>query len=297
MVATLAKERYRLLVVTVSMQQIKTKLTNCYLVEAVELKGLLAAIQSYSKPIVINMIHGGYGENGQLAAQLDNLNIDYIGSDAKSSKIAMDKWATKQLWIQHNLAVADSCLVTTVDKSTTAKFVAMNSKVVLKPCNEGSSIGLAIIDDIDKLQQALETAKQYDAKVMMEQFIDGREITVSIVNGEAQPIIEIDTGDQHYDYFNKYNANSITKYLFPSFEAKLQSTIEQLAIVAFNTIGCKDYGRVDLMLTAANKPILIEVNTVPGMTASSLLPKAVAAAGDTIADMFYKLLQLEKISA
>ena len=266
----------------------------CLLWDIKNTSGLVDRVRREPLPLIINMIHGGFGEDGTLTALLERANIVYTGSDAKSSALAMDKWQSKKLWRQNNLATPSAQLATEDAKANRAIVEQLGGDVVIKPINEGSSFGLSIVHSGLELEAGIDLARQYSATVMIEQYIAGKELTVGIVDDEVLPTIEIDTGDQLYDYFNKYDDNAITQYLFPEFDQELQRQIDRLALKSFQILGCSGLGRVDLMLDHLQRLYLIEVNTVPGMTGHSLVPKAAAKKGVNITQIYRQLIDRQQ---
>ncbi|HXE41951.1 MAG TPA: D-alanine--D-alanine ligase, partial [Candidatus Baltobacteraceae bacterium] len=221
-------------------------------------------------------LHGTYGEDGQVQAQLEKLGVIYTGCDSKSSWLAFDKVVTKRLCIEAGVQ--------------TAKFVVINSAeeplpkdlrlpLVVKPVRQGSSVGLQFVERAEDWPNAIAEALKFDSEVLVEEKITGRETTVGILDGEALPIVEVRPKAGAYDYRNKYTAGC-TEYFCPAdFDATTTRKIQAAALGAFHAIGGRDYGRVDVMVRANGEPIVLEVNTQPGMTETSLLPKAAAAAG------------------
>jgi D-alanine-D-alanine ligase len=239
--------------------------------------------------VVFLALHGTYGEDGTVQRRLDELGAIYTGCDAESSRIAFDKVLTKKRCVEA--------------KVPTAKFLVVNSKtapwpkdwqppLVVKPVRQGSSVGLQFVEQVEDWQQALAEALKYDSEVLVEEKIVGRETTVGILGGEPLPIVEVRPKTGSYDYKNKYTAGC-TEYFCPAdFDAATTKRIQDAALGAFEAIGGRDYARVDVMVRPGGEPMVLEVNTLPGMTETSLLPNAAAAAGLNYAQLCQRLVDL-----
>jgi D-alanine-D-alanine ligase len=239
--------------------------------------------------VVFLALHGTYGEDGQVQARLEKLGVPYTGCGVESSRLAFDKVITKQ-----------RCLDAGVP---TAKFVVFDAPgatwpmgwqppVVLKPVRQGSSVGLQFVDRVADFSAALTEALRHDTQVLMEERILGRETTVAILDGKALPVVEVRPKAGTYDYTNKYTAGK-TDYFCPApFNPPVTAAIQKAALSAFNAVGGRDYARVDVMVRANGEPMVLEVNTLPGMTETSLLPKAAAAAGIGYAELCQRMVDL-----
>jgi D-alanine-D-alanine ligase len=245
--------------------------------------------------MVFNMVHGRGGEDGQLQALLDTLNLPYTGSKMLASALAMDKILTKRLWRDLGLPTAQDWVVT-AQNLTELAINALPYPVMVKPSREGSSIGICKVDQADHLVSAIETALQYDREVLVEQWIDGLELTVAVLNGQALPIIRLQTPNAFYDYDAKYRADN-TEYLCPAgLSDRQEADLRHLAERAFAGVGAEGWGRVDIMLDHHGKAYLLEVNTVPGMTDHSLMPMAAKAAGMSFDDLVMRILSSSLLS-
>ncbi len=234
-------------------------------------------------------LHGTYGEDGTVQRQLAQLGVLYTGCDSEASRIAFDKVLTKQ-----------RCIAAGVP---TAKFVVVNSEkaplpkdlrlpLVVKPVRQGSSVGLQFVERAEDWQNALAEALKFDSEVLVEEKIAGRETTVGILDGEALPVVEVRPKVGSYDYKNKYTSGA-TEYFCPAeFDATTTKKIQAAALGAFRAIGGCDYARVDVMVRANGEPVVLEVNTLPGMTETSLLPKAAAAAGLSYEELCQRMIDL-----
>jgi len=239
--------------------------------------------------VVFLALHGTFGEDGTVQSVLDDLGATYTGCDAAASRIAFDKVKTKE-----------RCLAAGVP---TAKFfVAASAKtpwpngwsppLVVKPVRQGSSVGLQFVERPDDWPAALTGALKFDTEILAEEKITGRETTVGILGGAALPIVEVRPKTGAYDYRNKYTAGC-TDYFCPAdFDAATAQRIQAAALGAFRAVGGRDYARVDVMVRADGSPVVLEVNTLPGMTETSLLPKAAAAAGLDYAGLCQRMVDL-----
>ena len=226
------------------------------------------------------VLHGRGGEDGSLQGALRLFKIPFTGSGPQGSAFAMDKVRSKYLFRGAGLPTAPFEVVRKSESlDAEAILNRLDGRVMVKPANEGSSIGMAQASTADELREAIAQAWQYDDEVLVEQWITGRELTVSILNGEALPVIEMRTPNEFYDYEAKYQSQT-TEYLCPApIAPELTSRVQALAESAFTLLGCGGWGRVDFLVDENDEPNLLEVNTVPGMTQTSLVPKAALASG------------------
>tara|TARA_R110001583_G_scaffold34784_5_gene116423 strand:- start:8935 stop:9855 length:921 start_codon:yes stop_codon:yes gene_type:complete len=228
------------------------------------------------------VLHGRGGEDGTIQGFLETLGIPFTGSDVSSSAIGMDKAKTKQIWQSCQLPTASYQIIIKENfepSSATDILEELSGTVMVKPVHEGSSIGMAKAENAAQLIAALEDAFKFDNKVLLESWITGDEFTVSMLNGKALPAISMKTNNQFYDYQAKYQSTE-TQYFCPCGLSDAELTeLNYLAEEAFKTIGCSGWGRVDFMRDNDKNWYLLEVNTVPGMTETSLVPKAAKQAG------------------
>jgi D-alanine-D-alanine ligase len=236
-------------------------------------------------------LHGRGGEDGTLQGALEFLGLPYTGSGVLGSAIGMDKWRTKMIWIANGVPTPRYRVLTAGDDW---KAVAreLGLPLIVKPANEGSTLGLTKVTAVKQLPEAYElAAKKYRDIALAEQFIDGPEYTASIVGDEALPLIRIEAPKGNYDYQNKYFTDAV-KYHCPSgLPAKKEQALQALCLRAFRLAGCAGWGRIDLMLDAKKKPWLLEVNTSPGMTGHSLVPMAARAVGLSYEDLCLRILE------
>lgn len=222
-------------------------------------------------------LHGRGGEDGTVQGLLETLGVAYTGSGVLASALAMDKLRTKQLWRGLNLSTPEFEVLSAT--SDWQEIVDRFGRVMVKPAHEGSSVGMAKVSSAEELKAAYFAAEKFDAVVLAERCITGAEFTVAILGGRALPAIGLETDHVFYDYNAKYIASD-TRYLCPcGLSAEKETELQALALAAFNSVGCRGWGRVDVMQDAAGKFYLLEVNTVPGMTSHSLVPMAAQAAG------------------
>jgi D-alanine-D-alanine ligase len=226
--------------------------------------------------VVFLALHGTYGEDGTVQQQLEEIGVPYTGCGPEASRIAFDKILTKQRCIEAGVPTARFHLLRSAAEPWPEGW---RPPVVLKPVRQGSSVGLQFLSDIAAWERSIADAFRFDSQVLMEEQITGPETTVAILDGKPLPVVEVRPKSGAYDYENKYTAGR-TEYLCPAPLAdEITSRLQSAALSAFNAVGARDYARVDIMLDAGVRPVVLEINTLPGMTETSLLPKAAAAAG------------------
>jgi D-alanine-D-alanine ligase len=235
-------------------------------------------------------LHGRFGEDGTLQGALEWLGLRYTGSGVLGSALAMDKLRAKRLWMAEGLPTPPfEILDAESDLRAVAKRLGL--PLMVKPVNEGSSIGMSKVRAAGGLEEAYALAVNYDRAVIAEKFVEGTELTAGILGEEALPLIKLETPRDFYDYQAKYLADD-TRYLIPcGLPAAREREIQHLCLQAFRALGCSGWGRVDLMLDRAGDPWLLEVNTVPGMTDHSLVPMAARAAGLSYEDLCIRILE------
>ncbi|MDB4076846.1 D-alanine--D-alanine ligase [Porticoccaceae bacterium] len=239
---------------------------------------LLQTLPSHNLDRVFIALHGPGGEDGTLQGALEYLGLPYTGSGVLASALAMDKLRCKQMWQGIGLATADFAVLDS-QSDWTAIMQSLGGKAMVKPACEGSSIGMSRAETPEQLQLAWKQAAEFDMTVIAEPLLEGAEYTVAILGDQALPSIRISTDEVFYDYQAKYVSDA-TQYQCPSdLSPERETEIRQLSMDAFNTVGCRGWGRVDLMVDSNNKFQLLEVNTSPGMTSHSLVPMAAKVAG------------------
>jgi D-alanine-D-alanine ligase len=227
-------------------------------------------------------LHGRYGEDGTIQGALELLRIPYTGSGPLASSLSMDKIATKRLWLQHGLPTP-RFVALDEDGDLDALVDELGLPLIVKPPHEGSTLGVTRVDRADQLAGARALARQFDAQVLAEQFIQGRELTVALLgtgaSARALPVIEIVAPQGNYDYEHKYVSNE-TRYICPAdLDPTLARQVRALSEQAYRVLGCEGWGRADLMLDGEGRPWLLEMNTSPGMTGHSLVPMGAKAEG------------------
>ena len=240
-------------------------------------------------------LHGGYGENGGVQADLDKLRIPYTGPGAAASRITMDKVSTKRMLEAAGVRTAP---YEVLERGTDATSLAL--PVVVKPPADGSSVGVSKVTEPGEWEEALRLARLPDpeGRALVEQYIPGREWTVSVLDGEALPVIEIQARGGWYGFTEKYT-HGLTNYVFPDSaeDGPLLARAQELAVAAFRAVGCRGVSRVDFRVSPDGTPYVLEINTIPGFTETSLLPKAAARAGYSFPQLCEKLLSLAKYGA
>lgn len=235
-------------------------------------------------------LHGGDGEDGTVQAALEKKAMSYTGSGVTASALAMDKMRCKYLWQDQDLPTPAFEQLTA--SSNWLDIMARYGKAIVKPAREGSSIGMAIATTAEELKAAFKAAREYDATVMVEQWVQGAEFTVAILGRQALPAIRLETDHGFYDYDAKYIAND-TRYICPcGLDEAREQELKTLALAAFDAVGCNGWGRVDFMQDEQGRFYLLEVNTVPGMTSHSLVPMAAKAAGLDFNALVAEILRL-----
>ncbi len=239
-------------------------------------------------------LHGIYGEDGCMQGLLEELQVPYTGSGVMASAIAMDKIMTKRLWLAEGLPTPR--YVKLKDDTDFDEVVAkLGLPLIVKPAREGSTLGLTKVREASQMKEAYELAAMHDRSVLAEEFIEGIELTCAVLDRdgkpEALPMIRIVAPDANYDYHNKYFSDK-TQYLCPcGLDAELEKSIQQYVVQSYRSLGCRGWGRVDVMLRSTdNKPFLLELNSSPGMTGHSLVPIAAKQAGLDYEDLCVTIL-------
>ena len=239
--------------------------------------------------VVFLALHGDYGEDGTIQKQLEDLGVLYTGCGVEASRLAFDKVLTKQRCIERGVPTARHLVV---EKADAPWPQGWKPPVVLKPVRQGSSVGLQFVESVDQWPAALSESLCYDTQVLVEQKIIGRETTVAILGGKALPIVEIRPKQGRYDYQSKYLAGQSDYFCPAPYDEATTRRIQVTALRAFRAIGGRDYARVDVMVRASGEPVVLEVNTLPGMTETSLFPKAAAAGGITYPELCQRMIDL-----
>ena len=243
--------------------------------------------------LCFNVIHGTFGEDGDMQEILEKMNMPYTGAGIESSRVAFDKVASKEVFVANNVPTPASEII---DCSAGVSLPKMALPYVVKPPREGSSVGVHIVKTEDEALTAIEDAAKYGDEVLIEQFVQGKELTVGVINDEVLPVVHIAPRSGFYDMNNKYpwmNDDGGTDYYCPAeLDEATTAKVQKAAIDAHRALGCEIYSRVDVLLDADGNPYVLEANTIPGMTASSLLPKAAKVAGYDFGPLCQKIAEL-----
>lgn len=238
-------------------------------------------------------LHGAFGEDGTMQQLLSDNNIAYTGSGVAASRASLNKITARDIMKQCGLSVPNASIITR-DNLNTLRFDRF--PLVIKPVSSGSSIGLTIVETKEGIGPALDEAFKYDDRVLAEDYIEGRELTVSILAGKALTVIEIAPKRKFFDYQAKYTLG-LTDYTLPAvLEKDVYENIQASALAAHRALGCYGFSRVDMIMDSKNNPLILEVNTIPGMTQTSLLPKAALAEGYDFRQLCLEILKLAKES-
>jgi len=233
-------------------------------------------------------LHGGYGEDGSIQGMLEVLGIPYTGSGVLASALAMDKEASKKVFLYHGIPVPPFEVLT---REHRAKSIEFTLPWVIKPATEGSSVGVSIARDKGNFEKALETAFSYGSRVIVEKYIEGQEIHIGILNGKVLGGVEVRPSLEFYNYEAKYTPG-LTEYILPpEIAAETYERAKMTALSAHMALGCRGATRVDLRLDAEGEPYVLEVNTIPGMTETSLLPKIAGLAGFDFPGLIEEILR------
>lgn len=233
-------------------------------------------------------LHGTFGEDGQIQRILETRAMPYTGSDAESSERAFDKALAKELFMAAGVPTPKYVVV----ERDVRALATMRLPVVVKPARQGSSVGVTVVTDPAQLEWAVEQAWRYGQKLVVEEFVNGREFTVGVFDGHALPVVEIRTKRKFFDFQAKYNDGETEELVPAPLDALTAARMQKIAVQAHQCLGCRDYSRVDIMLTEDGGLFVLEVNTLPGMTDQSLLPKAARAAGLSMEDVCMRLVKM-----
>ncbi|WP_180180805.1 D-alanine--D-alanine ligase [Acinetobacter sp. YH01021] len=245
---------------------------------------------NYDRAFIV--LHGRGGEDGQIQGVLEWLNVPYTGTGVQGSAIGMDKVKTKQVWQGSELPTAPYRIVTK-DSDATDIVNALGLPLIIKPVHEGSSIGMSKVEKIEDFAEAIAKATEHDAVVMAEKWITGREYTIVVLNGQALPVIRLEPPQDvaFYDYEAKYQRNDVQYGIPCGLTEAEEQQLKALSLRAFQAVGASGWGRIDAMQDEQGNFWLLEVNTVPGMTSHSLVPKAAAAVGYSFDELCVAILK------
>ena len=235
--------------------------------------------------VVFMALHGGIGENGQLQAVFDKYNINYTGSSSEGSNLAMNKNLSKKVMVENNILTAKWICTTNDIDIEKIKFPC-----VVKPCSCGSSVGTSLVKDKKELEKAIEYAKEYEDDIIVEDFIEGREFSVGILDNKALPVIEIKPIKGFYDYKNKYQTGCTIETCPAEIDIELKRKLQNESLKVHNALKLGFYSRIDFIVDKNNNPYCLEANTLPGMTPTSLLPQEAQAEGITYDELCEKIV-------
>ncbi len=240
-------------------------------------------------------LHGRFGEDGSLQAILEELDIPYTGSGVLASQLAMDKISSRKIFREKGLQVPDSLALNKFDRinlTNSAKEKFKSFPIVVKPATHGSSIGITFVDDLVKLDDAIDLAFKYDDNILVEEYIFGREMTVAVLDEEPLPVVEIVSANKFFDFEAKYKSN-FTEYIVPAkLEHAANQAVQNAGLAAHRALNCQGFSRSDIILDKKGIPFILEVNTIPGLTSSSLLPKAALAIGISFGQLCLRMISL-----
>lgn len=251
---------------------------------------VLEMIRSSNIEAAFIALHGEFGEDGCVQGILEKLKIPYTGSGIKASRLGMNKIESKEIFEANNIPTPRYRII---EKTAThvQGFALDSFPIVVKPSHEGSSIGLSIVDREKDFNDALNNAFAYSDRVIIEQYIRGREITVGVLEDRALPIVEIIPGKRFFDFEAKYK-KGVTEYKVPAnIDPETYAACQKIGLEAHKTIGARFFSRVDMIIGKDNKPSVLEVNTIPGLTKTSLLPKAAQAEGINFNQLVLKIME------
>ncbi len=274
-----------------------------YRVTAIDVDGGIARTLRLKKiTAAFIALHGRGGEDGTIQGMLELMGIPYTGSGVLASALAMHKGMTKHILRCHGIPTADFQVIGAdrIRGTQALRDIRIPLPLVIKPVAEGSTIGTTIVRNRKTLLDACRTAARYDRQILAERFIAGREITAGILNGRALPLIEIVPRQGFYDFTAKYTPGCTEYILDPRMKTRTARLIRDLALKTYQVLGCEGAARVDLMLTnRTEEPFVLEINTIPGMTATSLLPMAARHAGisfDTLVERIMRSARLKELN-
>lgn len=239
--------------------------------------------------VVFLALHGGYGEGGHVQGLLELLGLPHTGADLRGSAMALDKEVTKRLIRAAGVPTADWYMAPVSVERVIEEF---GLPLIVKPNREGSTVGLTLVKDTAQLVPAIELAQKYDPEVMVERYVPGRELTVGVLNGEALAVGEIFPKGELFDYESKYQSGGAREVFPAQISAELATTLRTYALTVAKAVKVNEFCRVDFRLDPDNRPWVLEVNTLPGMTAMSLLPQSASAVGITFDDLCERICRL-----
>jgi len=254
----------------------------------------LSAFNGYDGDAIFIALHGGFGEDGRVQRRLKERGLVHTGSGPLASERAMNKLLSKSIFAEKGVPMPRyiQIEVKEAEPEIKKKVAELGYPVVVKPAAQGSSIGVTIVEDEPELRPALRLAFRYGDRGIVEEYIDGREITVGMLEDEALPIIELKPRRKFFDYTAKYQPGATEYIVRPHLTEKTRRQIKEAALSAYKALGCSGFSRVDMMLTKENQPVVLEVNTIPGFTSTSLVPMAAKAVGISFPQLCLRIVKL-----
>jgi len=255
-----------------------------YEVEEVEIAGCDVALPPDVEAVFI-ALHGEFGEDGRVQALLDDMGVPYTGAGADASRLAMDKELSKAVFVKEGIPTAEYEVLQAGERRS------LELPVVVKPVCQGSSIGVHCVRNESEWEVSFAEALRHGDRLLVERFVQGTELTAGVVGEQALPVIEIAARNGWYGYEEKYT-RGMTEYIVPArLDNDVAAEVQELALRVFSALGCRGMGRVDFILTEAGELMTLELNTIPGFTETSLLPKAAAAAGMDFAELCGRIME------
>lgn len=261
------------------------------------------ALKREKVEVVFLALHGGHGENGAIQGLLEVLGIPYTGSGVLSAALAMDKEVSKKIFSYHNIPVPPFIVVSSKQLAVSSKekdsslvsrllsLIGFDLPWVVKPAAEGSSVGVSIVKNEGQFRSSFEKALSFGERVIIEKFIDGKEVHIGILNDRVLGGVEVRPSLEFYSYEAKYTAGLTDYILPPAIESKVYESAKEIGLSAHIALGCRGATRIDLRIDLAGNPYVLEVNTIPGMTETSLLPKIAKHAGFDFPDLIEEILR------
>jgi len=254
---------------------------------------VIAMIRDANIDLAFNVLHGEFGEDGEIQSLLDAIDMTYTGSGVEASRLSMNKILTQDLLKANGLSVPRHVVLSKKSPIDLKQLTVQlgGFPMVVKPDSEGSSIGVTLVHYPEKIESALEEAWRYSEYILIEEYIKGRELTVGILGQKALPVVEICPKDQFYDFGSKYTSGA-TDFIIPAgISQEVASQLQKAALETYNIIGCEGCSRIDFMLDQNQKHYILEINTIPGFTSTSLLPKAAQQAGINFNQLCLRLVE------
>lgn len=234
-------------------------------------------------------LHGEFGEDGEIQQTLSEWGVPFTGSGSESSRISFDKVLTRSRLVENGISVARGEVIGKSEERT------LSVPLVVKPPREGSSVGCHIVSDEAHWDEAFGDAVRYSGEALVEEYIPGRELTVGVVDGQVLPVVEIKPSAEWYDYEAKYVTGD-TQYVVPAeLEPEIAEQLQDIALKTFHALGAEGFGRVDFRLSPEGNPYVLELNAIPGFTATSLLPKAAQSAGIGFSELCCRIMELASL--